>query len=61
MNNPKKRNIPKNYRKEIHQKSKTENISNIFNFSFKYEEFDENIKEQYIQLQNNFCDNQNKK
>ena len=32
-----------------------ENISYIFNYSLKYEEFDDIIKEKYIQLQNNFC------
>ena len=36
-----------------------ENIKNIFNYSLKYEEFDENINEQYKQLQNYFCENQN--
>ena len=36
-----------------------ENISYIFNYSLKYEEFDENINEQYIQLQNSFCEKQN--
>ena len=32
-----------------------ENISYIFNYSLKYEEFDDIIKEKYIQLQNYFC------
>ena len=37
-----------------------ENISYIFNYSLKYEEFDDIIKEKYIQLQNYFCAKQNK-
>ena len=36
-----------------------EKIINVFNYSLKYEEFDENINEKYIQLQNLFCEKQN--
>ena len=36
-----------------------ENVSYIFNYSLKYEEFDDNVNEQYIQLQNSFCEKQN--
>ena len=43
----------------IYNKFNLRNIKNIFNYSIKYEEFDENINEQYIQLQNYFCKNQN--
>ena len=44
---------------QIQKQLKLENISNTFNNSLKYEEFDENINEQYIQLQNYFCEKQN--
>ena len=43
----------------IYNKLNLENIKNIFNYSMKYEEFDENINERYKQLQNYFCENQN--
>ena len=46
-------------RKKIKKQFNMENISYIFNYSLKYEEFDENINEQYIQLQNSFCEKQN--
>ena len=46
-------------KKKSKKKWKLENISYIFNYSLKYEEFDENINEQYIQLQNSFCEKQN--
>ena len=44
---------------QIQKQLKLENISNTFNNSLKYEEFDENINDQYIQLQNYFCEKQN--
>ena len=46
-------------KKKIKKKLNIENISYIFNYSLKYEEFDENINEQYMQLQNKFCEKQN--
>ena len=46
-------------KKKSKKKWKLENISYILNYSLKYEEFDENINEQYIQLQNSFCEKQN--
>ena len=33
-------------------------IHNIFNSSLKYDEFDDNINEQYIQIQNYYCEKQ---
>ena len=47
-------------KKKSKKKLKLENISYIFNYSLKYEEFDENINEQYIQLQNFFAKNKMK-
>jgi predicted Holliday junction resolvase-like endonuclease len=41
---------------KIKKQLKLENISITFNNSLKYEEFDEDINEQYIQLQNYFCE-----
>ena len=41
---------------KIIKKLDFENIPYIFNYSLKYEEFDENINEKYIQLQNLFCE-----
>ena len=46
-------------KEKIKKKLNIENISYIFNYSLKYEEFDENINEQYMQLQNKFCEKQN--
>ena len=43
---------PYNSTKITNQKLNLTNIKNIFNYSLKYEEFDENINKQYIQLQN---------
>ena len=57
---PKRKKALKKFKKKIYQKLNLENISNIFNYSFKYDEFDENINDQYIQLQNHFCENQSK-
>ena len=42
-----------------YQKLNLSNFKNIFNYSLKYEEFDDSINEQYIQLQNYFCERQN--
>ena len=36
-----------------------ESISHLFNYSLKYEEFDEKINKKYIQFQNKFCERQN--
>ena len=44
---------------QTEQKLDVVNIKNGFNYSLKYEEFDENINKQYIQMQNYFCDKQN--
>jgi FkbM family methyltransferase len=57
---PKRKKALKKFKKTIYQKLNLDNISNIFNYSFKYDEFDENINDQYIQLQNHFCENQSK-
>jgi len=46
-------------KKKNYIKLNLENIKKIYNYSLKYKEFDENINEQYIQLQNYFCENQN--
>ena len=51
--------LVKNKRNIKLKKLNFENISHIFNYSLKYEEFDENINEEYIQLQNYFCEKQN--
>jgi len=41
------------------EKINIENITNTFNYSLKYDEFDETINEQYLQLQNKFCEKEN--
>ena len=41
------------------KKINIENIINVFNYSLKYEEFDDNINKQYLQLQNYFCEKEN--
>ena len=46
--------------KITNQKLNISNFGYIFNYSLKYEEFDENINEQYKQLQNYFCEKENK-
>ena len=42
-----------------HKKMFKEKITNAFNYSLKYEEFDENIYKQYLQFQNYFCEKEN--
>ena len=35
-------------------------MQDVYKYSLKYDEFDENINAQYIQLQNYFCEKQDK-
>ena len=41
------------------KKLKLENIKYVLNYSLQYDEFNEDINEQYIQLQEHFCKNEN--
>ena len=46
-------------KKNIKNSFKAKNIYNILNYTLHYEEFNENINEEYLLLQNKFCEKEN--